>query len=297
MAYPSSIDYRRSSSQLSIDRKSGPLFDDLESLDSSMLDSAMLSPTTTDRRDSFGNSTGPYFSPQSTPWEDDFPNSATILPERHFNPFTEQSNNPFTRVESSSFGHNASPWPMVDRTANSQTPVAPAAYEGFSSEFDVTPLSDVTSAAPTCATLSVQGNVQPSAVFPPSAAPPQFETSPTDTKDWMSFAENAAMGVRHIPKRMRNESPPRSYSPFHKRDGGIKKKTARFDIPPERSLDNIDDFIAKCTDEDQLKELKMQKRLLRNRQAALVSLITQPSHLVPSVHLVSFGTFISHANL
>ena len=278
MAYPSSIDFRRPSSQLSIDRKPGTLFDDMESLDNSMLDSAMLSPTTTDRRDSFGNSTAPYFSPQSTAWEEDFP--TTILPERHFNPFTEQSNNPFTRVESSTFGHNASPWHMVDRTANSQTPVATTAYESFSSEFDVTPPSTFSDVAPAGPAFGVHGNVQPSAVFPPSAAPAQFETSPTDTKDWMSFAEHAAVGVRHIPKRMRNDSPPRSYSPFHKRDGGIKKKTARFDIPPERSLDNIDDFIAKCTDEDQLKELKMQKRLLRNRQAALVPPITHSSHLV-----------------
>ena len=274
MAY---ADFRRPSSQLSIDRKPGALLDDLESLDNPMMDSAMLSPTTTDRRDSFGNSTAPYFSPQSTLWEDDFPNPATIVPERHFNPFTEHSNNPFTRVDSSSFGQNASPWPMVDRTANSQTPVATTAYEGFgSSEFDVAPpsaFSDMTSAGP-----AFGGNVQPSVVFPQSAAPAQFET---DSKDWMLLAENASTGIRHIPKRMRNDSPPRSYSPFHKRDGGIKKKTARFDIPPERSLDNIDDFIAKCTDEDQLKELKMQKRLLRNRQAALVPPISHhPSHLV-----------------
>jgi len=295
MAFASSLDFHRPPSQLSIDRKPGPLFDDLESLDSSMLDSAMLSPTTTDRRDSFGNSTAPYFSPQSNPWEDDFPTSATMLTERHFsistNPFAEQSNNPFTRVDSSSFGHNASPWPIVDRTANSQTPVAPAAYEGFSSDFDVAPPSafpDVASAAPAFGALPLQGNVQPSAVFPPSAAPAQFGTSPpTDTKDYMSLAEQA-VGVRHIPKRMRNDSPPRSYSPFHKRDGGIKKKTARFDIPPERSLDNIDEFIAKCTDDDQLKELKMQKRLLRNRQAALVLPITYLSHLAlqPSTTLV-----------
>lgn len=81
-----------------------------------------------------------------------------------------------------------------------------------------------------------------------------------------------AVDARHVSKRLRNESPPRSYSPFHKRDGnGIRKKTARFDIPPERTKDNIDELISNCHDEEQLKELKQQKRLLRNRQAAYAS--------------------------
>jgi len=76
---------------------------------------------------------------------------------------------------------------------------------------------------------------------------------------------------RPLPKRMRPSSPPRTYSPFPRRDGGIRKKNARFDIPAERSLQNIDQLIASCNDEEQIKELKQQKRLLRNRQAALDS--------------------------
>ncbi|KKA27253.1 hypothetical protein TD95_003180 [Thielaviopsis punctulata] len=56
-----------------------------------------------------------------------------------------------------------------------------------------------------------------------------------------------------------------------RRGDGIRKKNARFDIPAERNLTNIDHLIAQSTDEQEIKELKQQKRLLRNRQAALDS--------------------------
>jgi len=57
-----------------------------------------------------------------------------------------------------------------------------------------------------------------------------------------------------------------------RRGDGIRKKNARFDIPAERNLNNIDQLIAQSTDEQEIKELKQQKRLLRNRQAAYASL-------------------------
>jgi hypothetical protein len=53
-----------------------------------------------------------------------------------------------------------------------------------------------------------------------------------------------------------------------RRGDGIRKKNARFDIPAERNLGNIDQLISQSTDEQEIKELKQQKRLLRNRQAA-----------------------------
>jgi hypothetical protein len=76
------------------------------------------------------------------------------------------------------------------------------------------------------------------------------------------------MEHRGMPKRMRPGSPGlRSHSPLMRRDG-IRKKNARFDIPAERNLTNIDHLIQQSTDEGEIKELKQQKRLLRNRQAA-----------------------------
>lgn len=277
MAFPPS--HRPPSQLSSVDRKPALSLDDLESQDGYILDSTMISPTAADRRDSFGNSTAPYFSPQSNFWDDDFPNSAATVPERHFNvsahPFAEQSNNPF-RVDSASFGPNSSQWAMVDCSGDSRNLVAPTAYQ-VSSEFDVSPsfaFPDVVSGTPAFGGLPLHSNVQPSAVFPPAAAPTPFETSPTDTKDWMSLAEEEK-------KHIRNESPPRSFSPFHKRDGnGIRKKTARFDIPPDRSLLNIDQLIASAENEEEVKELKQQKRLLRNRQAAYDSPLSHPDNLV-----------------
>lgn len=52
------------------------------------------------------------------------------------------------------------------------------------------------------------------------------------------------------------------------RPDGIRKKNARFEIPKERNLQTIDALIMASTDESEKKELKQQKRLLRNRQAA-----------------------------
>ncbi|KAJ4173962.1 hypothetical protein NW754_012953 [Fusarium falciforme] len=63
-----------------------------------------------------------------------------------------------------------------------------------------------------------------------------------------------------------------------RRGDGIRKKNARFDIPAERNLSNIDQLIAQSTDEQEIKELKQQKRLLRNRQAALDSRQRKKQH-------------------
>ena len=52
------------------------------------------------------------------------------------------------------------------------------------------------------------------------------------------------------------------------RPDGIRKKNARFEIPKERNLQTIDAMIMSSTDDNEKKELKQQKRLLRNRQAA-----------------------------
>ncbi len=89
----------------------------------------------------------------------------------------------------------------------------------------------------------------------------------------MSFGNE--MDPRPLPKRMRQNSPPRSFTPgLRLRGDGIRKKNARFEIPPERNLTTIDQMIQEATsdgNEEILKELKQQKRLLRNRQAAYVS--------------------------
>lgn len=52
------------------------------------------------------------------------------------------------------------------------------------------------------------------------------------------------------------------------RSDGMRKKNARFEIPKDRNLLTIDAMIMEATDDSLKKELKSQKRLLRNRQAA-----------------------------
>jgi hypothetical protein len=57
-------------------------------------------------------------------------------------------------------------------------------------------------------------------------------------------------------------------SPARIRGKGARKKNPPFNIPPERTLQNIDQLISESTNEKVTKELKKEKRLLRNRAAA-----------------------------
>ena len=69
---------------------------------------------------------------------------------------------------------------------------------------------------------------------------------------------------------------------------GIRKKNARFEIPAERNLQTIDKLISTTTDEHQIKELKQQKRLLRNRQAAYVI----PSIVLKDIIDITLGSIL-----
>ena len=62
------------------------------------------------------------------------------------------------------------------------------------------------------------------------------------------------------------------------RPDGVRKKNARFEIPKDRNLHNIDQLIHESKDDAEKKELKAQKRLLRNRQAALDSRQRKKTH-------------------
>lgn len=82
----------------------------------------------------------------------------------------------------------------------------------------------------------------------------------------MAMAQRETEG-RPMSKRMRPNSPSSAMADYARRDG-IRKKNGRIDIPQERNIHTIDELIDRTTDEDMLKELKQQKRLLRNREAA-----------------------------
>ncbi|KAI9794310.1 MAG: hypothetical protein M1833_000401 [Piccolia ochrophora] len=102
-------------------------------------------------------------------------------------------------------------------------------------------------------------------------------TSPN--KDWISpSSSEPQVEARFLPKRMRPGSPFSSAHASLLRRDGIRKKNARFEIPAERNLLNIDQLIAQSSDDQEIKELKQQKRLLRNRQAALDSRQRKKQH-------------------
>lgn len=94
----------------------------------------------------------------------------------------------------------------------------------------------------------------------------QAPMSPHSHQDWMGMAQQEMEG-RPGPRQMRPSSPPRTMVDLQRRDG-IRKKNGRIDIPQERNIHTIDQLIETTKDEDLLKELKQQKRLLRNREAA-----------------------------
>lgn len=278
MAYPAQFDFQRPASQLSIDRKPTRLFEDADSLDEGLINANIMSPLSDHRRDSFATN-APVFSPQ---WEE-FPYAP---PERSHepsnNPFFPQSNNPFARIDPAHYGQQAPSWePAVyEQDSGACTPTASQPFGGFPSDFDsgqapFMPAANGTN--PFGAPMPMENNVRPSSVFPPTQAiPTPAPLSPHNNSEWMQMAEQERMN-RPMSKRMRPNTPTRSYSPFPRRDG-IRKKNARFEIPPERSLNNIDQLISQCTNEDELKELKQQKRLLRNRQAALDSRQRKKAH-------------------
>lgn len=231
-------------------------------LDSSAMDSGldMSPPMAGSRRDSFAVA-GSIFSPKTEvgDWQ-----SVDMQSVPSNNPFLEpQNNNPFTRADpQATYGSQAQPWSMGQ---GSGTCTPSLQYDGLEAAFDnnqsifqqqrplqmQTPFSNPAHQVPLFSTVGPNN--------------PPMPTSPQ--KDWMG----QDLKNQSIVKRMRPDTPTiRSHNELRRGDG-IRKKNARFDIPAERNLGNIDQLIAATTDEQEIKELKQQKRLLRNRQAALDS--------------------------
>jgi hypothetical protein len=230
-------------------------------LDQSALDSGLeMSPPMVDsRRDSFA--VGPsLFSPKTEDWQ-----SVEMQSVSSNNPFfDQQSNNPFLRMDQNQqVAYQSHTWPMAS-SSGSATPQLQA-FDGLPVEYDSSNLAmfhrPATMQAPT--PFNAPANPVPMFQQLGHPAPQSIPTSPQ--KDaWIS----QDLKSQAMAKRPRPASPLiRSHNELRRGDG-IRKKNARFDIPAERNLSNIDQLIAQSTDEQEIKELKQQKRLLRNRQAA-----------------------------
>ncbi|KAI1128289.1 bZIP transcription factor [Nemania abortiva] len=234
-------------------------------LDQGTIDSGLeMSPHMGDsRRDSFAVA-GALFSPKTEDWQ-----SVDMQSVPSNNPFLEpqNSNNPFTRPDApthATYGSQNQPWSM-GHSSGTCTPVQydglEATYDGSTSLFQrplpmQTPFSNPTGHVPLF-----------SAVGPSNSIP----TSPQ--KDWMT----TDFKTQSLKRPQVENSAIRSHNEMRRGDG-IRKKNARFDIPAERNLDNIDTLISQSTDDQEIKELKQQKRLLRNRQAALDSRQRKKQH-------------------
>lgn len=266
--------------------------------DSAVLDPAILdtdimqSPnnTTTFRKDSFANSNGVLSPPvESQPWDHHQygpgmpldPTAADVS-----NPYGHGDNNGFVRPTSSlppgtysqqhhhhhhhhtplqqswTFDHTSGhctpgtdsqfmpPPPQHFETANFEHTRADSAHGSFSHGPPVT---------------QFVGSRAENGFIPA----PQVHTpmSPHSHQDYMALAQQEMLD-RPIPKRMRHNSPAQTFIGLDRRGDGIRKKNGRIEIPQERNIETIDRLIEKTTDEDILRELKQQKRLLRNREAA-----------------------------
>ncbi|KAI1752539.1 bZIP transcription factor [Xylaria castorea] len=215
------------------------------------------------RRDSFAVA-GALFSPKTEDWQ-----SVDMQSLPSNNPFLEpQNNNPFTRPDPhthATYGSHNQHWSM----GHSSGTCTPVQYDGLEATYDngtsifqrplpmQTPFSNPTGHVPLFSAVGASNSSMP--------------TSPQ--KDWM----NTDFKSQSLKRTQVENSVIRSHNEMRRGDG-IRKKNARFDIPAERNLDNIDTLISQSTDDQEIKELKQQKRLLRNRQAALDSRQRKKQH-------------------
>ncbi|KAL5001661.1 hypothetical protein BDV10DRAFT_148066 [Aspergillus recurvatus] len=177
-------------------------------------------------------------------------------------PFFESAPNPFMRMDGLSYVHPQQ-W-SISKDSGSCTPSA--MYEHYPTDMENTSVAPFAGGAvgPVNTVSMPSMTYRQHMAFAPTGA---VAMSPQSSQGWMP----ASTDMPDPASRPKNSPTYRNGSPLSVRRDGIRKKNARFEIPAERTLSNIDHLIAQSTNEEEIKELKQQKRLLRNRQAALDS--------------------------
>lgn len=246
--------------------------------------------TSTDdfRRDSLASSA---FSPLSTEHKSDVtlvnnaPSTSAIDINRRTsfaatNPFRDDYNNTYREALSASaptfapvnIQHRHGSW-QFDNTPGTASPLSFEPYSASGDDFDVTDypqhavadFSAVDATQHSIASGSYQDLQQDADTL--DTATSVTPLSPNGNQDWMGMAAQDAQS-RAIPRHMRTGYRPTRPTPTRASSDGIRKKNARIEIPPDRNLSNIEELIENAQDEEVLKELKAQRRLLRNREAA-----------------------------
>ena len=198
--------------------------------------------------------------PSMAKLEDDYSASAHVwqerptgamAPTRHYSHSSIPMSSPngqYFGQGGAGFMHNQS-WTLSARSeASTPTPFFGTIHEGFNQQVQY-PGGPVN--FPAC---PQQDPVSAVSMSPSSSQGGWASTTSSD-------AAETGRALRH--SRFRVTSPM-----LVVRSDGIRKKNAKFEIPKERNLANIDALILQSTNEEEKKELKQQKRLLRNRQAA-----------------------------
>ncbi|KAK6199706.1 Maturation and nuclear export of 40S ribosomal subunits interacting protein [Pestalotiopsis sp. IQ-011] len=249
---PNPLSVDTSQAQKYFEEEDSSLMDD-SLLDHNGLDSGleMSPPMAGSRRDSFAVSST-LFSPKTEDWQ-----SVDMQSVPSNNPFLEpQSNNPFMRMDQSQAYAQQGQWNM-NHGSGTCTPLQQ--YDGLAAEYD--------GGAP----VFQQAMPTQTPFTNPTGQVPLFQNVGNNGHSISAFGHQDPKNHQSMAKRMHPDSPPiRSHNELRRGDG-IRKKNARFDIPAERNLNNIDQLISQSNDDQEIKELKQQKRLLRNRQAALDS--------------------------
>lgn len=185
------------------------------------------------------------------------------MPMHPTNPF--HMSEPFGRQSGiSSLTYPSASWPFEQQSENH----TPTSFELYSPAGDIdAPHFQSAGMEPSQAGFPSFTHAHPESGYL-SSTQVKSPMSPESSTDWMAMAEQDVHGKPH-PRRMRPSNAIRSASDFAKPDG-IRKKNTRIEIPLERSLPTIEKLIDQTNDEDEIKELKAQRRLLRNREAAYV---------------------------
>ncbi|KAJ6783560.1 hypothetical protein PWT90_10617 [Aphanocladium album] len=207
------------------------------------------------RRESFA--TGPsLFSPKAEDWQ-----SVDMQSIPSNNPYADQQDaSSYLRMDhDGSHGFSApstSSWGMAAQTSLPQfDPVVAAGFE-------------------------LPASVYQNVAHAPMPFPSMFGPVPTEQKQDQGSPKNDWSAT----SQSMNQTPTAAVdgdqlaSPGDLRRDGVRKRNARFEIPADHNLNNIDQLIAESTNEMEIKELKQQKRLLRNRQAALDSRQRKKQH-------------------
>ena len=243
--------------------------DDDLAVDENILDSNNFEMAATDhdqRRDSFASTTS-LVSPTQHAWPEysynheptsNYPvgnSTLNAFPENGATPYMHHNGPQFTQ-----YGNHMGPWPQQQNVNTDSThgafPTFPSDLDTIKPEASYNGDHNPPSQSTAYGALPVQMDPE-YPQYPTSAASPQWSTSSSDA-------------VEKIPRSGQFQSPMFNHNSPHLRRDGVRKKNARFEIPEGRNLQTIDELINNTNpnNEDEIKELKQQKRLLRNRQAA-----------------------------